>query len=248
MSGHSKWSTIKRKKEKTDNQRGKIFTKIGREIAVAVKSGGPDPEVNSKLKDAVLKAKSNNMPNETIARSIKKASGEMDGVSYEEIAYEGYGPCGVAVIVETLTDNRNRTAGDVRHYFDKFGGNLGQTGCVSFMFDKKGVIIIAKNGKLDEDTVMMDALDFGAEDFASEDDYYEITASPESLSKVSQALEEKGYVIDSAQIDMVPQTTVKLTVEKDIQMMDQLIDHLEDSDDVQEVYHNWERDEEDDEE
>lgn len=244
MSGHSKWSTIKRKKGKTDAERAKVFTKIGREIAVAVKSGGPDPEVNSKLRDVIAKAKSNNMPNDNISRCIKKASGDTDGVNYEEIVYEGYGPSGVAVIVETLTDNRNRTAGDMRHYFDKFGGNLGNSGCVSFMFDDKGTIIIEKSDKISEDELMMDALDAGADDFEAQDDIYEITTQPLDVSKIREALEEKGYEIASAEAEKVPQTYVKLTDEKDIELMNKLIDHLEDDDDVQEVYHNWEMDEE----
>lgn len=241
MSGHSKWSNIKRKKEKTDAAKGKIFTKLGREITVIVKSGGPDPEVNSKLKDAIAKAKANNMPNDNIMRCIKKAAGAMDGDNYEEITYEGYGPSGVAVIVETLTDNRNRTAGDMRHYFDKFGGNLGQSGCVGFMFDSKGVIIIDnEEDELDEDTVMMDALDSGAEDFSAQEGCFEILTAPENLGSVRDALEEKGYSFASAEVEKLPQTTVALTDEKDILFMNKLIEILEDDDDVQNVYHNWE--------
>ncbi len=241
MSGHSKWSNIKHKKEKSDAKKAKIFTKLGREISVVVKAGGPDPDVNSKLKDVIAKAKSNNMPNENIDRCIKKASGELGGDNYEEITYEGYGPSGVAVIVETLTDNRNRTAGDVRHYFDKFGGNLGQTGCVSFMFDEKGVIIIEnEDGKLDEDTVMMDALDAGAEDFTAQEECFEIMCQPASFAAVRDALEEKGYAFASAEVEKIPQTMVVLTDEKDIISMNKLIDMLEDNDDVQNVYHNWE--------
>lgn len=241
MSGHSKWSNIKHKKEKSDAKKGKIFTKIGREITVIVKSGGPDPEANSKLKDVITKARANNMPNENIMRCIKKASGELGADNYEEITYEGYGPSGVAVIVETLTDNRNRTAGDIRHYFDKFGGNLGQNGCVSFMFDKKGVIIIEdEDGELSEDAVMMDALDSGAEDFSANEDCYEILTSPDDFGAVTSALEEKGYSFASAEIEMIPQTTVGLTDEKDILFMGKLIEMLEDNDDVQNVYHNWE--------
>lgn len=243
MSGHSKWSTIKRKKEKTDAQKGKVFTKIGREIAVAVKEGGPDPDNNARLRDMIAKAKANNMPNENITRSIKKASGDMDGVSYEEIVYEGYGPKGVAVIVNALTDNRNRTAGDMRHFFDKFGGNLGTSGCVSFLFDNKGIIIIEKTDAINEDDLMMDALDSGAEDFAAEDDFFEITTLPEDVSKVRNALEQKGYQVESAAEEMIPQTMVELTDETDITMMEKLIDHLEDHDDVQEVFHNWKIDE-----
>ncbi|MBQ4515771.1 MAG: YebC/PmpR family DNA-binding transcriptional regulator [Clostridia bacterium] len=241
MSGHSKWSTIKRKKEKTDAARGKVFTKIGREITVIVKAGGPDPDSNAKLRDAIAKAKANNMPNDNIMRCIKKASGANDSDNYEEITYEGYGPSGVAVIVETLTDNRNRTAGDMRHYFDKFGGNLGQSGCVSFMFDAKGVIIIDnEEGELDEDTVMMDALDSGAEDFSAQEGCFEILTDPDSLGVVRDALEEKGYTFASAEVEKLPQTTVALTDEKDILFMTKLIDTLEDNDDVQNVYHNWE--------
>ena len=194
MSGHSKWANIKHKKEKSDAKKGKIFTKLGREITVIVKSGGPDPESNSKLRDAIAKAKANNMPNDNIERCIKKASGEMGGDNYENITYEGYGPSGVAVIVETLTDNRNRTAGDLRHYFDKYGGNLGQNGCVSFMFDRKGVIIIDNSeNALDEDAVMMDALDSGAEDFSANEDCFEILTAPENFSEVRDALEKSGY-------------------------------------------------------
>ncbi len=241
MSGHSKWSNIKHKKEKSDAKKAKIFTKLGREISVVVKAGGPDPEVNGKLKDVIAKAKSNNMPNDNIERCIKKASGELGNDNYEEITYEGYGPSGVAVIVETLTDNRNRTAGEVRHYFDKFGGNLGQNGCVSFMFDEKGVIIIEnEEANLDEDTVMMDALEAGAEDFMPQEDCFEILCAPENFASVRDALEEKGYVFASAEIEKIPQTTVTLTDEKDILFMNKLIDMLEDNDDVQNVYHNWE--------
>ena len=244
MSGHSKWSNIKHKKEKSDSQRAKIFTKIGREIAVVVKSGGPDPEVNSKLKDVIVKARQNNMPNENIQRCIKKASGEMSANDYENIIYEGYGPCGVAVIVETLTDNRNRTAGDMRHYFDKYGGNLGQNGCVTFMFDERGVILVAKD-KADEDELMMEALDAGAEDFnTEEDDYFEILTSPEDFGKVRDALEEKGYEFESAEVTKIPQTTVQLSDELDIKNMNKLIEMLDDNDDVQNVYHNCELDEE----
>lgn len=241
MSGHSKWSNIKHKKEKSDAKKGKIFTKIGREITVIVKAGGPDPESNSKLKDVITKARANNMPNENIQRCIKKASGEMGADNYEEIIYEGYGPSGVAVIVEALTDNRNRTAGDVRHYFDKFGGNLGQNGCVSFMFDKKGVIIISnEDGDLSEDAVMMDALESGAEDFNAQEECFEILTDPDDFGTVSSELEKKGYSFASAEIEMIPQTTVALTDEKDILFMGKLIEMLEDNDDVQNVYHNWE--------
>lgn len=241
MSGHSKWSNIKHKKEKTDAQKGKIFTKLGKEIAIAVKQGGPDPAVNSRLSDVIAKAKAANMPNDNIIRSIKKAAGEDDGANYEEISYEGYGPGGVAVIVEATTDNRNRTAGDIRHYFDKFGGNLGTTGCVSFLFDKKGVIIIEKTDKIDEDTLMMEAIEAGAEDFSAEDEYFEILTTPNDFSSVRSALEAKGYEFLQAEIQMVPQTTVKLTDPKHIELMDKLIEKLEDLDDVQNVYHNWDQ-------
>ena len=244
MAGHSKWANIKHKKEKMDAKRGKIFTKIGREIAVAVKQGGSDPNVNSKLKDVIANAKANNMPNDTIMRSIKKASGDVDGANYEEIVYEGYGPSGVAVIVETMTDNKNRTAGDMRHLFDKYGGNLGTSGCVSFMFDKKGVIIVERPDNIDEDELMMEALEAGAEDFSAEDEYFEIITAPEDFSQVREAIEEKGYVFASAGLEMVPQTMTKLTGEDDVKKMSKLVDLLEDNDDVQNVYHNWEISEE----
>ncbi len=238
MSGHSKWSTIKRKKGANDAQRAKIFTKISREITVVVKSGGPDPDSNSKLKDIMAKARANNMPNDNIMRTIKKAAGENDGDNYEEIVYEGYGPSGVAVIVETLTDNRNRTAADMRHYFDKYHGNLGQSGCVSFMFDKKGVILIEKEDGIDEDSLMMEALDAGAEDFSFEDGIFEIDTAPESFGAVREAL-EKSYTLASAEVSMIPQTTVDLTNEDDVKNMGKLLEMLEDDDDVQNVYHNW---------
>ena len=241
MSGHSKWNNIKHKKEKSDAQKAKIYTKLGREIAVAVKAGGPDPSINGKLKDVIAKARANNMPNDNVKRCIDKAAGSQDTDNYEEVVYEGYGPKGVAVIVETLTDNRNRTASDVRHYFDKFGGNLGQMGCVSFMFDKKGVIIIDnEEAELDEEEVMMDALDAGAADFVAEDTYFEVQTDPNDFSAVRTALEEKGYTFASAQVENVPQTTVKLEKEEDIINMNKLIDALEDNDDVQNIYHNWE--------
>ncbi|HHV28397.1 YebC/PmpR family DNA-binding transcriptional regulator [Acetivibrio mesophilus] len=239
MSGHSKWANIKHKKQKTDAQKGKVFTKIGREIAIVVKQGGPDPEVNSKLKDVIAKAKAANMPNDTIMRSIKKAAGDVDSANYEEVTYEGYGPGGVAVIVEAMTDNRNRTAGDVRHFFDKFGGNLGTSGCVSFMFDKKGVILIEKSDKVKEDDLMMRALDLGAEDFSTEEEYFEIITSPEDFSNVREGLEQDGYDFVEAEVEMVPQTMTTLTDQKQIDFMDRLIESLEDLDDVQNVYHNW---------
>ena len=240
MSGHSKWNNIKNKKEKSDAQRAKIFTKLGRELAVIVRQGGPNPDSNGKLRDAIAKAKANNMPNDNINRCIAKAAGEGSGDDYEALTYEGYGPSGVALIVETLTNNRNRTAGDMRHYFDKYGGNLGTNGCVSYMFDQKGVIVIDNSeGELDEDTVMMDALDCGAEDFSAEDDMMEITTDPDSFSSVREALEAKGYTFAQAEVSMVPQTMVTLSDEEDIKNITKLIDMLEDNDDVQNVYHNW---------
>ena len=246
MSGHNKWSTIKRKKEKTDGQRAKVFTKIGREIAVAVKSGGHDPVSNPKLKDCIAKAKSLNVPNDNIERVIKKASGDNDGKEYEALTYEGYGPCGVAVIVETLTDNRNRTAGDLRHYFDKFGGNLGTTGCVSFMFSSKGIIVAEADGK-DEDTVMEDVFDAGASDFTMEDNMIEIETEPADFAAVRDALTDKGYKLVSADIEMIPATYTELTDEDSIKKMNLLLEHLEDNDDVQKVYHNWDMPDEEDE-
>lgn len=243
MSGHSKWSTIKRKKEKTDNQRAKIFTKIGREISVAVKAGGPDPAVNSKLKDIIAKAKANNVPNDNIDRIIKKAAGEGGADNYEEIVYEGYGPSGVAVIVETLTDNRNRTAADVRHYFDKYGGNMGQTGCVSFMFNRQGVIAIEKEN-LGEEKVMEDALEAGAVDFLTDGDVFEIRTEPNDLGGVRDDLEAKGYAFVSAEVEYIPTTYTKLTNEDDITNMNKMLEMMEDNDDIQDVWHNWENDDE----
>jgi len=240
MSGHSKWSTIKRKKEKTDNARAKVFTKIGREIAVAVKQGGPDPASNSKLKDVIAKAKAANIPNDNIERAIKKAAGDSDGSNYEANVYEGYGPSGVAVIVETLTDNRNRTAGDVRHYFDKYGGNMGQSGCVSFLFTRAGVITIEKED-VDEDALMEAAIESGAEDFLTDDeDVFEVRTAPNDLGTVRDALEAAGYKFVSAEVEYVPSTTVKLTSEDDLKNMSKMIDCFEDNDDVQAVWHNWE--------
>lgn len=243
MSGHSKWANIKIKKGKSDAQRGKAFTKLGREIAIAVRSGGGNPDANSRLKDVIAKAKAANMPNDNILRSIKKAAGEGDGANYEEITYEGYGPGGVAVIVDAATDNRNRTAGDIRHYFDKYGGNLGQSGSVSFMFNKKGIILIEKDGKIVEDNLMMEALEAGAEDFATEEDYFEITTDPDEFSKVREALENKGYEFIEADVTMIPTVMTKLPDAKQIELMDKLIENLEDMDDVQNVYHNWEQEE-----
>lgn len=245
MSGHSKWNNIKRKKEKTDGAKAAIFTKMAREIAVAVKEGGgPDPANNGKLRDVVAKAKANNVPNDNIARAIKKASDE-DKANYESIMYEGYGPSGVAVIVETLTDNRNRTAPNVRHLFDKYNGNLGAAGCVSWSFDRKGVIVIDnEEGELDEDTVMMDALEAGADDLKNEGDVFTVYTDPDVFNEVNAALEAKGYTFVSAQIEMVPQNYVKLTSEQDIKNMTRLIELLEEDDDVQNVWHNWEQDSE----
>lgn len=247
MSGHSKWATIKRKKGALDAKRGKLFTKIGRELVVAVKEGGPDPDSNSKLRDAIAKAKANNMPNDTIQRSIKKAAGEDGSKEYLEMVYEGYGPSGVAFMVETLSDNKNRIAGDLRHYFDKFGGNLGQTGSVGFMFDRKGVIVIAKNDFIDEDQLMMDALDAGAEDFSAEDECYEVTSLPEDFSAVREALEAKGYEFEQAELSYVPKTLTDVTNEDDVKNLEKLIDMLEDNDDVQNVYHTWNMPEENEE-
>ncbi|MBR3963809.1 MAG: YebC/PmpR family DNA-binding transcriptional regulator [Clostridia bacterium] len=240
MSGHSKWSNIKHKKEKTDAQKAKVFTKIGKEITIAVKEGGPDPASNSKLRDLIQKAKSNNVPNDNIERTIKKAIGA-DNVAYEEIVYEGYGPSGVAVIVETTTDNRNRTAGNVRSYFSKYHGNLGQSGCVGFMFDLKGIIVISnEDGDIDEDSLMETALEAGASDFAAEDEAFEIYTEPDDLYDVQAAIEAAGYTVVSAEKEKVPQNTVTLDNEDDIKFMGLLIEKLEDDDDVMNVWHNWE--------
>lgn len=239
MSGHSKWSTIKRKKEKTDNARAKVFTKIGREIAVAVREGGPDPNGNSKLKDVIAKAKAANVPNDNIDRIIKKAAGDGNADNFEEIIYEGYGPSGIAVIVEALTDNRNRTAGDVRHYFDKFGGNMGQSGCVGFMFTRQGVLIIDKED-IDEDKLMEEAIEAGAADFLSDGDVYEIRTEPNDLGAVRDDLDAKGYKFLSAEVEYIPSTYTKLESEDDITNMGRMLEMFEDNDDVQAVYHNWE--------
>jgi len=242
MSGHSKWANIKHKKGKSDAQRGQLFTKIGREIAIAVKNWGPDPVSNSKLRDVIAKAKSNNMPSENITRSIKKAAGEVDGINYEVINYEGYGPNGVAVIVETLSDNRNRTAGDIRHFFDKYGGNLGATGCVSFMFDQKGQIIISRDQNPDEDDMMAKALEAGAADFLADDEYYEILTEPQDFTQVREAMEKLGYTFETAEVTMLPQNFVRLTDPEAIENMEKLLERLEDHDDVQNIWHNWEQD------
>ena len=241
MSGHSKWANIKGKKGKSDAQRGKIFTKLGRELAIAVKSGGANPDANSRLKDVIAKCKAANLPNDNIARSIKKAAGEGEGNNFEEITYEGYGPGGVAVIVDAATDNRNRTAGDIRHFFDKYGGNLGQSGSVSFMFNKKGIILIENTGSISEDDLMMEALEAGAEDMTVEEEYFEIQTDPAEFSKVREALEKKNYEFTEADVEMIPTVTTKLTDAKQIELMDKLIENLEDMDDVQNVYHNWEQ-------
>lgn len=243
MSGHNKWSTIKHKKEKTDAARGKIFTKIGREIAVAVKTGGSDPSTNSRLRDCIAKARANNMPNDNINRSIKKAAGELGSVDYTDIVYEGYGPGGVAVIVEVLTDNKNRTAAEIRHAFDKNGGSLGQTGCVGWMFDRKGVIAIEDDGSISEDDLMEKALEAGAEDFSAEDGIFEITTDPSDFSQVREALEKDGISFVSAEVDMIPQNTQAISDDQKIQI-ERMLDMLEDNDDVQNVYHNAEMDEE----
>ena len=240
MSGHSKWANIKHKKEKTDAQRAKVFTKIGKEITIAVKAGGGDPASNSKLRDLIQKAKANNVPNDNIERTIKKALGATSE-NYEEITYEGYGPAGIAVIVETTTDNRNRTAGDVRSYFSKFKGNLGQTGCVGFMFEDKGVIIISnEDGDIDEDKLMETALEAGASDFSSDGEAFEIYTEKDDLYAIKEALEGAGYTIESAEPDKIPSTYVTLTSDDDIKYMRLLLENLEEHDDVMNVYHNWE--------
>ncbi len=240
MSGHSKWANIKHRKGKADAMRGNMFTKIGREIAIAVKSGGPDPTANSRLRDVIAKAKTNNMPNDNIQRSIRKAAGEGDGANYEEISYEGYGPSGVAVIVDVLTDNRNRAAGDIRHFFDKFGGNMGTTGCVAFLFDQKGQILIEREDGMDEDTVMMAALEAGAEDFNAEEEYFEVLTAPADFSAVREALETQGYSFENAELTMIPKTTTVLQDPDAVDSMEKLIEKLEEHDDVQHVWHNWE--------
>ena len=241
MSGHSKFANIKHKKEKNDAKKGKIFTVIGREIVMAVKAGGSDPNNNSKLRDVIAKAKANNMPNDTIDRGIKKAAGADSADNYEHATYEGYGPNGVAIIVETLTDNKNRTASNVRNAFTKGNGSIGTQGCVSYMFDQKGQIIIDKEEcDMDADDLMMHALDAGAEDFADEDDSYEITTAPADFDAVRTALEEAGITMASAEVTMIPQTYVTLTDEADITNIGRILDLLDDDDDVQEVYHNWE--------
>ena len=240
MSGHSKFANIKHKKEKNDAAKGKIFTVIGREIAVAVKEGGADPANNSRLRDVIAKAKANNVPNDTIERGIKKASGELGSVNYEQNTYEGYGPAGVAIIVETLTDNKNRTAANVRAAFSKGGGNVGAQGCVSYMFDRKGQIIIGKEEcDMDPDELMMFALDAGAEDFSDEEDSYEVLTDPDSFSQVREAFEKEKIPMLDADVRMIPQNWVTLKDEEDVKKMQRILDLLDDDDDVQAVYHSW---------
>jgi YebC/PmpR family DNA-binding regulatory protein len=240
MSGHSKFANIKHKKDRNDATKGKIFTKLGREIAVAVKEGGADPNNNSRLKDIIAKAKSNNMPNDTIDRSIKIAAGDANAVNYEFVTYEGYGPIGIAIIVDALTDNKNRTASNVRNAFTKGNGNVGTQGCVSFMFDKKGQIIIDKEEcDMDADDLMMTALDAGAEDFAEEEDSFEIITDPDSFSQVREALEAAKITMAQAEVTMIPQTWVELKDENDIKFMQRTLDLLDEDDDVQQFYHNW---------
>lgn len=239
MSGHSKWHNIQAKKGKNDAKRGKIFTKIGRELILAAKLGGSNPDTNSKLRDVIAKAKASNMPNDTIDRAIRKGAGELEGVEYSEFSYEGYAPCGVAVMVDVLTDNKNRSAANVRYYFDKFGGNLGSTGCVSYMFQKKGQMIIEKNDSIDEDELMMLVLEAGAEDFNAEDDMFEVITDPQEFSFVREELEKKGIEFLSAEITRIPDTTVSLDLES-AEKVQILIDKMEDDDDVQNVYHNAE--------
>ena len=248
MSGHSKWHNIQAKKGKADAQRGAVFTKIGREIAIAVREGGANPESNGKLRDIIAKAKANNMPNDNIQRSIKKASGELSNVVYEEITYEGYAPGGVAVIVDTISDNRNRTASDVRHCFAKYGGNLGTTGSVGFMFDERGVLVVEKEPGSDEDEMMMIALDAGAEDVKVEEDVYEILTAPNDFSTVRENLEKQGMTFLSAEVDKIPQNTVAVTDPDTVQKIQKMLDLLEENDDVQNVYHNADLPEEDEEE
>ncbi len=247
MSGHSKWHNIQAKKGKADAQRGAVFTKIGREIAIAVREGGANPESNGKLRDIIAKAKANNMPNDNIQRSIKKASGELSNVVYEEITYEGYAPGGVAVIVDTISDNRNRTASDVRHCFAKYGGNLGTTGSVGFMFDERGVLVIEREPGSDEDEMMMIALDAGAEDVKVEEDVFEILTAPNDFSTVRENLEKQGYTFLSAEVQKIPQNTVAVTGPDTILKIQKMLDLLEENDDVQNVFHNADLPDEDEE-
>lgn len=246
MSGHSKFANIKHKKEKNDAAKGKVFTIIGREIAVAVKEGGPDPANNSRLRDVIAKAKAANMPNDTIDRGIKKAAGDANSVNYETVTYEGYGPGGTAIIVKALTDNKNRTAANVRNAFSKGHGNIGTQGCVSYMFDEKGQIIVDKEEcDMDSDSLMMAALDAGADDFEEEDDSYVITTTPEDFSEVRGKLEDQGIPMADAQVTMIPQTYVTLSSEEDKTNIQRILDWLDNDDDVQEVYNNWDNDSED---
>ena len=247
MSGHSKWHNIQAKKGKADAQRGAVFTKIGREIAIAVREGGANPESNGKLRDIIAKAKANNMPNDNIQRSIKKASGELSNVVYEEITYEGYAPGGVTVIVDTISDNRNRTASDIRHCFAKYGGNLGTTGSVGFMFDERGVLVIEREPGSDEDEMMMIALDAGAEDVKVDEDVYEILTAPNDFSTVRENLEKQGYTFLSAEVQKIPQNTVAVTDPDTILKIQKMLDLLEENDDVQNVFHNADLPEEDEE-
>ena len=240
MSGHSKWANIRIKKGKTDAARGKIFTKLGRELAVAVKQGGPDPNSNSRLRDIIAKAKANNMPNDNISRSIKKAAGEGDGVTYEEVTYEGYGPGGVAVIVDVLTDNRNRAASEMRHVFDRMGAGMGTANCVAYMFDTKGVLVVERGETTDEDELMMLALDAGAEDFVAQDEVFEIYTTPGEFSGVREKLEEAGLTFASAELARIPATTVEIADAEMAAKVQRMIDAFEDNDDVQDVYHNAE--------
>ncbi|MGI6699884.1 MAG: YebC/PmpR family DNA-binding transcriptional regulator [Christensenellales bacterium] len=248
MAGHSKWSNIKHKKGKADAAKGAIFTKIGREIAMAVREGGSDPTHNSRLRDVIAKARSNNMPNDNIERSIKKASGELEDVIYEEITYEGYGPGGIAVIVNVVTDNRNRTASDVRHIFDRNGGSMGQTGSVGYLFEHKGVIVIERSDNMDEDEVMMHALEAGAQDFEADDDVFEILTQPNDFSSVREALEAQGYSFLSAERAQLPQMTKEINDPEVLERFQKLLDMFEDNDDVVEVYHDAQLPEEEDEE
>ena len=244
MSGHSKFANIKHKKEKNDAAKGKMFTIIGKEIAVAVKEGGADPNNNSKLRDVIAKAKQNNVPNDNIDRMLKKAAGESDSTNFEEIVYEGYGPSGIAVVVEALTDNRNRTASEVRHYFDKAGGNMGTPGSVTFMFDRQGVIVIEKED-VDEDQLMEDALEAGASDFLTdEEDIFEIRTEPNDVGAIRDELEGKGYHIISSEAAYIPQTYTRLESEEDMKNMARMIDMFEENDDVQNIWHNWENEDE----
>ncbi len=248
MSGHSKWHNIQAKKGKADAQRGAVFTKIGREIAIAVREGGANPESNGKLRDIIAKAKANNMPNDNIQRSIKKASGELSNVIYEEITYEGYAPGGVAVIVDTISDNRNRTASDIRHCFAKYGGNMGTTGSVGFMFDERGVLVVEREPGSDEDEMMMIALDAGAEDVKVDDDVYEIYTAPNDFSTVREALEKQGLTFLSADVQKIPQNTVAVTDPDTVLKIQKMLDLLEENDDVQNVFHNADLPDEDEEE